>query len=184
MKDARQRILETAYELLNEVKDPDKVTVREIARRAEVGVGLINYHFTSKDMMLMEAVGSALAEVAIRWREAAGDTSLDPLTQLKKMLYELTEMGAEHPHLIRLAARFELTEGAINTPRFILPYILRILGDNEQAARLMAFSLISNIQSASIRYEAFREYTGFDLYLRQDRERYIELLIESHLRGR
>jgi AcrR family transcriptional regulator len=183
MKDARHRILETAYKLLMEVKDPDKVTVREVAGRAEVGIGLINYHFTSKDMMLMEAVGSALAEVATRWREQATDESQDPRQQLRQMLYELTEMGAEHPYLIKLAARFELTEGSINTPRFILPYVLRMMGHDEHIARLIAFSIISNIQSASIRNEAFREYSGFNLFLRKDRQCYIDLLIDSHIPG-
>ncbi|MGO1033510.1 TetR/AcrR family transcriptional regulator, partial [Clostridioides difficile] len=38
--------------LLNEVDDIEEITVRKIAERANVGVGLINYHFKTKDNLL------------------------------------------------------------------------------------------------------------------------------------
>ncbi len=47
-KDARERIIEVTLNLLNEVDDIEEITVRKIAERANVGVGLINYHFKQR----------------------------------------------------------------------------------------------------------------------------------------
>ncbi len=179
--DKRQRILTEAYRLLTEVKDAEKVTIREIAKRAEVGVGLVNYHFASKDAMLMEAIGSALAAVAIQWQASAEDLTVDPRTSLKNMLDQLMTMGAEHFHLIQLAAKFELTEGDVHTPSFILPFIRRITGLEDQEAKLVAFFIISNLQSATLRAPQFKAYTGLDLENAKDRTLYLERLLHSHL---
>ncbi|MBN1892017.1 MAG: TetR/AcrR family transcriptional regulator [Clostridiales bacterium] len=181
MKDGKNKILVAAYEILREVRDPEKVTVREVARRAGVGTGLINYHFASKDAMMMEAFGKALSGVALRQSTATTGLQDDPRSQLRQMLSEWMEMGAEHFYLIRLAARFELTEGDMITPLFILPLILQITKKEEPIAKMIAFSMISNIQAAALRREQFRKYMGLDILDRRDRERYIDWLLESHL---
>lgn len=45
---AKDKIIKVTIDMLNEVGEPDKITIREIAKRAKVGVGLINYHFKQK----------------------------------------------------------------------------------------------------------------------------------------
>lgn len=181
MKDGRERILTEAYKLLLELKDPNKVTVREVAKRACVGVGLINYHFKSKDSMLMEALGLALKSVAERWRDDETLATTDPKNGLKRMLIELMEMGADQLYFIQLAAKYELTEGLINTPLYLLPYIMNLTGLDERRSKLLAFSMICAIQSASLRQEAFRHYLGYDLARAEDRGHFIDFLIDSHL---
>lgn len=177
----RQTILKTAYALLNEHKDPNKVTVREVAKRANVGTGLINYHFSSKDAMLMEAIGVAMAEVANQWRESATIPDVDPVEALRGMLSMLMSMGAEQFYLIQLAAKFELTEGDIHTPNFILPFVQRITGFDHKQAQMIAFSMICNLQSAALRNAQFKDYMGIDLENEEGRNQYLEILIKSHL---
>lgn len=49
-KDARERIIEVTLNILDEVGDIEKVIIWQIAERTKnVGVGLINYHFKTKD---------------------------------------------------------------------------------------------------------------------------------------
>lgn len=49
-KDARERIIEVTLNILDEVGDIEKVIIWQIAERAKnVWVGLINYHFKTKD---------------------------------------------------------------------------------------------------------------------------------------
>lgn len=181
MKDGRERILEEAYALLRELKDPSKVTVREIAKRACVGVGLINYHFKTKDSMLMEALSLALKGVAERWRDNEALANQDPKNGLRRMLVELMEMGAEQLYFIQLAAKYELTDGVINTPLYLLPYVMQLSGLDERRSKLLAFSMICAIQSASLRQDAFRQYLGYDLERSEDRALFIDHLIDSHL---
>ncbi len=61
-KDARVPIIKLAIEILSDVSDIDKITVRQIAERTKVEVGFINYPFVSKDTLLSIAVGTVLAE--------------------------------------------------------------------------------------------------------------------------
>ncbi len=45
----KDKIINVTIDLIKEANgNIDKITIREIAKRAEIGVGLINYHFKSK----------------------------------------------------------------------------------------------------------------------------------------
>ncbi|MEN8908031.1 MAG: TetR/AcrR family transcriptional regulator [Clostridiales bacterium] len=178
-KDGKERILKVAYKMLVENKKIEDITIRDIAKRANVGVGLINYHFKSKEYMLMEALGSELVIVAKRWSELANDESNDPKVTLKNMLLELINLGAEQLSLIEIAAKFELTEGDINTPLFILPCIMRITGKSEDISKIIAYSVISGIQSTAIKRKQFKEYVNIDIEKEDDREKYVDMIIKS-----
>lgn len=190
-REGRERILKAAIELLKEHSDSKNITMKAIAERSGVGVGLINYHFKSKDRLFMEAVGKMLAFKALQWRahaEALNDLQLiKPLDkealvnyaekQLKQMLTDLMDLGAEHMKLVQLAAAFELMEGHFNSPEFILPYIKVITGQTDAVSQLTAINLMSGIQTATVRQVIFKAYTGFDLTTNEGRSAYIETLI-------
>ena len=82
---AKERILQAAIELLAEF---ETITVRQIAERAEVGIGSINYHFQSKDNLLNEAVGRMMGDQAARWYEPLEEAliSLSPSSSFKSPL--------------------------------------------------------------------------------------------------
>lgn len=61
---ADERIIRTAMEILVEEEEPERITVRQIAQRAGVAVGAINYHFQSKEDLLSEAVGRIFDDAA------------------------------------------------------------------------------------------------------------------------
>ncbi|MDF2615193.1 MAG: TetR-family transcriptional regulator [Clostridia bacterium] len=176
--DARTRILESAWNILQEKKDPNAVTVRDIAARAEVGIGLINYHFESKDKMLMEASGNAMKMAAAVWQDLADNEETDPKEGLFQMLTQLSDMGSDYEYLIKMAARSELLEGEVSTPLFILPYVKRITGLEDTEARLAAFALIAAIQSAVLRTDVFEGYSGYNIQDKKERDKMIAKLIE------
>ena len=175
---ARDRILESAWNILREKKDPNAVTVRDIAARANVGIGLINYHFKSKDKMFMEAAGNAMKMTAEAWKSLEENKEIDPRESLLQMLTQLCDMGSEHKYLTKMAARSELLEGDVSTPLFILPYVKRITGLDDTAAKLTAFALITAIQSALLRIHAFGEYSGYNIQDKKERDLMIANLIE------
>ena len=69
--EARQKILNATCDLLREGVKTQSITVRRIAERAGVGIGLINYHFQSRDKLLNEAVNSLMGEQANLWLDPA-----------------------------------------------------------------------------------------------------------------
>lgn len=178
--DPKKRILQAAMELLNE-QEPETITVRQIAERAQVGVGLINYHFQTKDNLLNEAVGGSMSEVAMQWLQA--NEQGDPVTRLKNLLKETSSIGVRFPAQLRVSISFELQHGNFSVAQMILPILREIFGmtKTEKELRVLAFQVITPLQLASIRNDAFRAYAGIDLFNEEQRNATIDMLIDNIL---
>ena len=51
--DSKETIMEAAISLIEEKGDClEEITMREISKRAGVGLGLINYHFENKEKLI------------------------------------------------------------------------------------------------------------------------------------
>jgi len=70
--EAREALLTAVHELMAEKGYP-RVTVREVAERAGVQAGLVNYHFGSKTGLLRSAVASISEEMLERVRQAVAN---------------------------------------------------------------------------------------------------------------
>jgi len=98
----RERILAAALDLFSELSF-DGATTREIAARAGVTQGLLNYHFSSKDELWRAAVDGLYAELnhALDTR-AEGLRGVDALTVAKLLIREFIYFSATHPQLHRI----------------------------------------------------------------------------------
>ena len=70
--EAREALLAAAHELMAEKGYP-RVTAREVAERAGVQAGLVNYHFGGKTGLLRSVVASISEEMLQRVRQAVAD---------------------------------------------------------------------------------------------------------------
>ncbi|EQJ98197.1 bacterial regulatory s, tetR family protein [Clostridioides difficile P51] len=98
-KDARERIIEVTLNLLNEVDDIEEITVRKIAERANVGVGLINYHFKTKDNLLSTAIGDVMSNIIAELYDDSVYT-LRPIEDLKNLLKKLCDTGLHYEKVL------------------------------------------------------------------------------------
>jgi TetR/AcrR family transcriptional regulator len=98
----RKRILAAALDLFSEVSF-DGATTRDIATRAGVTQGLVNYHFHSKDELWQSSVNWLFAELndALDSR-VAGLSGVDLLTTAKLVIAEFIQFSATHPQLHRI----------------------------------------------------------------------------------
>ena len=63
-ENVKEHIIEVTTELIEKYNgETKKITARMIAEKAEVGLGLINYHFGSKDNLITECVQRIIGEV-------------------------------------------------------------------------------------------------------------------------
>ena len=98
----RERILAAALDLFSELSF-DGATTREIAARAGVTQGLLNYHFSSKDELWRAAVDGLFAELSEALdSRARGLRGVDPLTVAKLVIREFIYFSATHPQLHRI----------------------------------------------------------------------------------
>lgn len=183
--EARDRILKATLDMLQE-GGVEAVTVRKVASEAEVGIGLINYHFGSKDELLFEAVNSIVGDSAARWYQPFSHPDLDAETRLRQLFRESVKWVGDYPDYFRIAVKHELLEGSFEVPQLILPLLREMFGGEkkELELRLLAFSLIVTMQMTLMRPEAFRRYSGVDILDDDQRAVTMDLFVNQALCGR
>ncbi|SHJ28050.1 transcriptional regulator, TetR family [Geosporobacter subterraneus DSM 17957] len=179
--DARNRIIKAAIEILDEVADVDKITVRQVAERANVGVGLINYHFKTKDNLLSIAIGEVMVKMATGFSTPGHYSDMEPVLRLKKMLKELYSFAERHEKLVKFTLTHGILNGDMQTPLLLVPALREIFGNrkDEIQLRIIALQIIMPIQVTSISPSAFHYYSGIDLYNEAQRNNFIDTLIDN-----
>lgn len=183
--DAKERIIKAAMDILEEETDAEKITVRRIAEKAQVGTGLINYHFQSKEKLLNEAIAVRMAGMAELWMKTASDKGMAPMEKLKKMLKALVDFGMRYPKFIKIAATYQLLQGDMDTPLYLIPVMREIYGNNkdEREIRIVALALVSTLQTAFLRSRYLKGYIGCDINNETDRDRIIDILVDHFVRS-
>ncbi len=179
--EARQRILEAVIGLLSEVDDSTQITIREIAKRAGVGIGLINYHFQSRENLIQQAVASLTGDLADQWETMLDHSIADPVERLKSLLNVNATVAMQNAKYARILIQHELLEGDFSVPLVIVPVLREIFGQakTEQELRSLAFLLVTGLQVAFIRQQAFRRFTGVNPANDAQRTDWIDQMVDQ-----
>lgn len=78
--DSREAIIQAATALIEENGEhPENITVREICKRADVGLGLVNYHFGNKDQLIEQCVEWMINGIIENFQRIRVETDALPL---------------------------------------------------------------------------------------------------------
>ncbi len=100
--DTSERILVAALEAFAE-KGFDGATTREIAARAGVNLGLLQYHFGGKSKLWRAAVDRAFAELRSGLETVLTDSSpADELERMRLLIRGYVRFVARHPEFVRM----------------------------------------------------------------------------------
>lgn len=185
----QQLIVDAAKTLLEETEDIDKITVRQIAQRANVGIGLINYHFKSKDNLLSIAIGDRMAKIISDFSKSDSYAHLSPIQKLKSMLRELYALSDKKEKLMHFVLSNDIMKGNMQTPLHLIPLLKQIFGDkkDDMELRILALQILYPIQVTGLNKETFYMYSGIDVSNAEQRNRFIDSLInnlcENHKTG-
>jgi len=164
--DTKEQLIDVTVKLLLGSKDPESITVRDIASAAGVQLAMINYYFRSKDELLYQAVGALRNKMAGDWLSVKGkDKEMNPYMRFRKMLITLCGMSVKYSQYMKLTVEYELTRAEIVTPQHTLPLIREICGDkrSEISMRITAYEIISTLQLIFFRAKDISAYLGFDV---------------------
>ena len=177
----RERIRKAAKELLLENNDIESITVRQIAYRANVGVGLVNYHFSSKDALLAEVVSEKMNEMIQHNFDETND--LSPKEKLQAILIQLFDLGAEYLPLLQFLIRQGVDEGNLDTALELIPFLREAFGPDadEMKLRVLALQVLYPLQLTCISPEKFKLYSGIDVTKAEERKKYVIQLIDNIL---
>jgi AcrR family transcriptional regulator len=179
---ARQRILEATIELL-QTEGAQGATVRAIAKRAGVGIGLINYHFGAKEELISRAVMAIIGASPALSDQGVGRSQVDPETRLRQLVRDRGRIMARFPELYQIALRYELMEGDFSDAHSVTPLLREIFGSHKRELdlRLLAFALMASLQVALLRPQAFGQFSGMDITKEEQRELVLEVLVNNLL---
>lgn len=175
----RDRIVDVTIGLIKETNGcADKITIREIAKRAEVGVGLVNYHFQSKEKLIDVCVQQIISNVIAQSKPNMDN--LSPMEKLKRSVKIPIDFLMENPEICRISILGDLTQGheKDNTFKTLERYFY--YANNLEANDDTFFKtalLIHGLQGIFLRRELYQD--KFDFADKAQRDRLIDNLVEK-----
>lgn len=184
MKDEDQKtaLLKATIDLLKEAEQPEKVTSRQIASRAGVNLAMINYYFGSKEALTSQAV-SKILDAASGVFHSPVHPFESPKERLKHILREICQIVVKYRRYTKLYIPHLLLEDEITLPQLVLPEIRGHFGTqkSETECRMIAYEMISFLQLAFYRADAFMRYTGINLTMEDAVVKLIDWELEQFL---
>lgn len=169
--DSREAIMEAAISLIEEKGERlEDITVREICKRANVGLGLVNYHFGNKDRLIELCIERIINGIVEQFR-AMGDTAAGT-TPFEKLEYlgELTlTFLFEHDAVSKISMLTDMRapaedDNTSRTYRAYLPLVAACRPDWDQSTvERKTFCLIAVMQQSFLRRQMILRTQGVDL---------------------
>lgn len=174
----KDKIINATIDLIKETNGSiEEITIREIAKRAEVGVGLINYHFTSKKNLVDICVQKIISGVIDQSRPDM--EQLSPIEKLKRSVKIPIDFLIDNPEISKISILGDLNEGQENDNTFKTLaryyYYASNLESNEEVFFKTAF-LIHGLQGVFLRRELYKD--KFDFSNKAQRDNLIDNLVE------
>lgn len=186
----KEKIIEATTLLINENQgDLNLVTARKIADRAEVGLGLINYHFGSKEQLVTECVQKILAEqikVYVPDDVTVESTIEEDKKRLTDWAKQIFEFIYENRSIVSISVLGDMRNNlemsnSVYTQIGLEQAIRSNMDDRKK--KQMIFTLTSTMQGAFMQDNVVKSQLGFDFSKKEDREQYIDSLVNLLFMG-
>lgn len=168
-------------------KNEKSISVRKIVQRAGVGVGLVNYYFQCKENLINIAVQRIVDEVIAAVPALVRSCSGSPEEKLRLVIQKTLDYLDSHPNVSRLSILRDMQDGNSrdNTQLSIQAYdkiLADIIPDN-RSRFLAGHILCASLQSLFLRSDVFAETAGFDFHSPEQRQDFINQLVNTVLYG-
>lgn len=176
--DSHEVIIQTTITLIKEnSKNLDKITVREICKRAGVGLGLVNYHFGNKDKLIEICVERMINEIVEQFQYIRENTEgLTPFEKLEHLGNITLDFLFEHYDMSKISVLTDMQKPKYNdntsrTYAAYLPLVTACRPDLDEAAiKRKTLYLITIMQQMFLRHETMSQILGIDLKKRENRK--------------
>ena len=177
--------MDATTKLIDECVSIENVTIRDIAANAGVGVGLINYHFQTKENLINQCVQKIIGNVISTFNAIYQSLTLEPLDKLRFLAKSTCTFLVKNQGISRASILSDLFAGncSDNTTQTIeayLPVVRELCGEkkSEKELYLSTHILITTLQSAFLRRNVFMQNAEIDFYDTEQREGFIDMVIE------
>ncbi len=189
-ENTRKRILTATIELLR-TQPYEQVTMRTIAKKAEVTLSSINYYFQSKEKLIDKAVKEAFYEFVGTMDDMVSSLDKDPVTNLKNLFKNGAKFIEKYPQLARFLIIRDLlepstTDSFSQTVGAYIIFLKKIFGEekSEPELKILAHIILSAFQVAILRADVFKEDIGYDFANKEQREFVSNFIIDVIIKAK
>lgn len=181
--DAKERIINSVIKLLLEQQSINRITIREIAKEADVNSALINYYFQSKENLLNKAVEICMTNIASQLYFKNAE-NIDPIIRLKKTIKKISTFAFNNYFLSEMAISTELKNGSLTTTQMILPLLREVFNEKktESELKLIALQLIGPLQIMFLNAKEYKIYLTTDIFNEKQRNEMLDKIVENILK--
>jgi len=181
MNDVKENIISVTTDLIEQSNGNIKnITARAIAEKAGVGLGLINYHFGSKDNLVATCVQRIIGKVIMGFsteKEYANDKE-----RLTAWAIYVFDFLFEHPAISRISILGDLQNytikcNSVNSQKGFMLALTKDIEDKDKP--LLSFILTAAMQTAFLSGTAAKELLGYDFMKQTDRIAFIKKLVTA-----
>ncbi|MGB4610557.1 MAG: TetR/AcrR family transcriptional regulator [Saccharofermentanales bacterium] len=183
----KEKIIETTI-LLIKTSDGlvENITIREIAQKADVAVGLINYHFGSKNRLIEICVQRIISQVmktfsGIENSEINQSTGQQNKSDMTSFIASVFTFLLNNPEISKISMLADLTQPNTESNSSVsYKAIFKAIPATEQEniRKLKAFMLLASIQSAFLNRQIIDQLLGFNLYKTDENYHFFHLATE------
>ncbi len=175
----KEKIIEATIDLINASEgDVAHIGTRAIAERAGVGLGMINYHFQTKEHLIEICVERIIGDVIGAFRPEIPSDSLSPSEKAGLTAKQVADFLFDNPAVSRISILSDLKnpKALDNTIRSVmgLESTIASMDIPEKECHIMAFALVSAMQALFLRQELF----GLDMKTKEQRDKTIDMLVQ------
>ena len=182
--DVKDRLIEITISLIKEKNGkPKQITIREIAKRAEVGVGLINYHFQSKENLIEVCIQKIIMNVISGSKPDL--ERLSPIERLKTSVKIPIDFLIDNQEVSKISILDDLMNGQFEDNSFKtlekFYYHVNNLNLNEDDYFRTVF-LLHGLQGIFLRWQLYKN--NFDFSDKVARDKLLNNLLDKLFGGR
>ena len=176
--DNKEAIIQETIKLIEEKGERlDEITVREICKRASVGLGLVNYHFGNKEKLIEQCIERMINGTVTRFQNIREKTdSFTPFEKLEYLGNMTLDFLFEHYAVSKISVLTDMKNPKPNdnthrTYAAYLPLVAACRPDwDESTVKRKTFCLISVMQQTFLRYETTSTILDIDLSKKENRK--------------
>lgn len=190
--DNKEAIIQAAMALIEEKGEHlEEITVREICKRANVGLGLVNYHFGNKEHLIelcIERRINGIVEQFQKIREKTAD--LTPFEKLEYLGNMTLDFLFAHKTVSRISVLTDMKtpkedDNTHRTYAAYLPLVAACRPDLDEAAvQRKTFCLITIMQQTFLRYETVSKMLDMDFCQKEVRRAWHTQILHDILEGK
>lgn len=177
----KENIINQTIRLIQETNGAtEEITMRKIAERAGIGVGLANHYFKSKDYLIEVCVQTIINEVINSFHPESCE-SKDPIEITKCVAKQVMDFLMDNKQISRVSILGDLKKPMPmdNTMKTIYGFGKSLSGKELSHEHLMkSFIITSSLQEAFLRRETLKDSLGIDFNDKKERDSFIDYLIE------